>query len=109
MKKIGLIGGLSWVSSAEYYKRINEITQLKAGGVSSARIVLESVNRQDYVSAVIDRGDEAGSKPSFPMRPRNAISTTAFTKNSCKTAFSTQRGPGTSKSSRPCTGAAPTA
>lgn len=61
MKKIGLIGGLSWVSSAEYYKRINEITQLKAGGVSSARIVLESVNRQDYVSAVIDRGDEAAA------------------------------------------------
>src|SRR5690554_2548147 len=25
MKKIGLIGGLSWVSTAEYYKRINEL------------------------------------------------------------------------------------
>ncbi len=59
MKKIGMIGGLSWVSTAEYYKRINEITQSLAGGVSSARIVLESVNRQDYVSAVIDRNDEA--------------------------------------------------
>lgn len=58
MKKIGMIGGLSWVSTAEYYKRINEITQERAGGVSSARIVLESVNRQDYVSAVIDRQDE---------------------------------------------------
>lgn len=58
MKKIGLIGGLSWVSTAEYYKRLNEITQARAGGVSSARIVLESVNRQDYVSAVIDREDE---------------------------------------------------
>ncbi|MDY8108845.1 hypothetical protein U0C82_06765 [Fulvimarina sp. 2208YS6-2-32] len=55
MKKIGLIGGLSWVSTAEFYRRINEITQRLAGGVSSARIVLESVNRQDYVSAVIDR------------------------------------------------------
>ncbi|MFA5581370.1 MAG: amino acid racemase [Paracoccaceae bacterium] len=58
MKKIGMIGGLSWVSTAEYYKRINVITQERAGGVSSARIVLESVNRQDYVSAVIDRQDE---------------------------------------------------
>jgi aspartate racemase len=58
MKKIGMIGGLSWVSTAEYYKRVNEIAQSVAGGVTSARIVLESVNRQDYVSAVIDRGDE---------------------------------------------------
>lgn len=58
MKKIGMIGGLSWVSTAEYYKRINETMQQVAGGVTSARIVLESVNRQDYVEAVIDRGDE---------------------------------------------------
>ena len=58
MKKIGMIGGLSWVSTAEYYKRVNEITQAMAGGVASARIVLESVNRQDYVEAVIDRQDE---------------------------------------------------
>lgn len=58
MKKIGMIGGLSWVSTAEYYKRINEITQAVAGGVTSARIVLESVNRQEYVEAVIDRKDE---------------------------------------------------
>lgn len=61
MKKIGLIGGLSWVSTAEYYKRINEITQSLAGGVTSARIVLESVNRQDYVAAVIDRHDEGAA------------------------------------------------
>lgn len=61
MKKIGMIGGLSWVSTAEYYRRINEITQEMAGGVSSARIVLESVNRQDYVEAVIDRLDEAAA------------------------------------------------
>lgn len=58
MKKIGLIGGLSWVSTAEYYKRINEIAQEVRGGVTSARIVLESVNRQAYVEAVIDRQDE---------------------------------------------------
>lgn len=61
MRKIGLIGGLSWVSTAEYYKRINEITQERAGGVSSARLALESVDRQEYVSAVIDRGDEAAA------------------------------------------------
>lgn len=58
MKKIGMIGGLSWVSTSEYYKRVNEITQAIAGGVTSARIFLESVNRQEYVDAVIDRKDE---------------------------------------------------
>lgn len=58
MQKIGMIGGLSWVSTAEYYRRVNESMQQKAGGVTSARIVLESVNRQDYVDAVIDRKDE---------------------------------------------------
>ncbi|MET4359199.1 aspartate racemase [Bradyrhizobium sp. RT9b] len=59
MKKIGIIGGLSWVSTAEYYKRINEIAKSVVGGVTSARIVLESVNRQEYVTAVMDHNDEA--------------------------------------------------
>jgi aspartate racemase len=58
MKKIGLIGGLSWVSTADYYRRLNQLTQARLGGVSSARLVIESVNRQDYVEAVIERRDE---------------------------------------------------
>ncbi len=35
--------------------------QAERGGASSARLVLESVNRQDYVEAVIDRQDEAAA------------------------------------------------
>jgi len=58
MEKIGLLGGLSWVSTAEYYRRLNELMQQRLGGVASARIVLESLNRQVYVDAVIERGDE---------------------------------------------------
>lgn len=58
MKKIGLIGGLSWVSTADYYRRLNEMMQERMGGVTSPRIVLESVNRQDYVDAVIERENE---------------------------------------------------
>ncbi len=61
MKKIGMIGGLSWVSTAAYYRLINELTQKKLGGVSSAHLILESVNRQEYVEAVIDRGDEGAA------------------------------------------------
>ena len=61
MQKIGLLGGLSWVSTAEYYRRLNELMQGQLGGVASARIVLESLNRQDYVDAVIERKDEASA------------------------------------------------
>jgi len=61
MKKIGLIGGLSWVSTAEYYRRLNQIAQETLGGVHSVRLVLESVNRQAYVDAVIEREDEAAA------------------------------------------------
>lgn len=57
MKKIGMIGGLSWVSTAEYYRLLNEMMQGRLGGVSSAHLLLESVNRQEYVDAVINRGD----------------------------------------------------
>jgi len=58
LKKIGLIGGLSWVSTADYYRRLNEMMQERMGGVTSPRIALESINRQAYVDAVIDRKDE---------------------------------------------------
>lgn len=61
MRKIGLIGGLSWVSTAAYYRRLNEIAQERLGGVSSAVLVLESVDRQAYVDAVIARQDESAA------------------------------------------------
>lgn len=61
MKKIGLIGGLSWVSTAAYYRLLNEITQRTLGGVHSAHLILESVNREDYVRNVNIRQDEAAA------------------------------------------------
>lgn len=44
MKTIGLIGGMSWESSLEYYRIINQLTQQKLGGYHSARCVLVSVD-----------------------------------------------------------------
>lgn len=44
MKTIGLIGGMSWESSAEYYRLINEIVKAKLGGLHSAKCVLLSVD-----------------------------------------------------------------
>lgn len=58
MKKIGMIGGLSWVSTAAYYQRLNEIAQMQFGGVTSAHIILESVNRERYVDYVIRQKNE---------------------------------------------------
>jgi aspartate racemase len=44
MKTIGLIGGMSWESSQEYYRIINEETRLKLGGFHSAKCILYSVD-----------------------------------------------------------------
>jgi aspartate racemase len=44
MKTIGLIGGMSWESSIEYYRIINQVVQKKLGGVHSAKIVLVSLD-----------------------------------------------------------------
>jgi aspartate racemase len=42
MQTIGLIGGMSWESSAEYYRLLNEETRARLGGMHSAPIVLYS-------------------------------------------------------------------
>ncbi|HYH18844.1 MAG TPA: aspartate/glutamate racemase family protein [Azospirillum sp.] len=42
MRLIGLIGGLSWESSAEYYRVINRAMQARLGGVHSARTLMYS-------------------------------------------------------------------
>ena len=44
MKRIGLIGGMSWESTIPYYKIINEEINAKLGGLYSADIVLYSLN-----------------------------------------------------------------
>src|ERR1035437_1270156 len=44
MKAIGLIGGMSWESTAEYYRLINESVRERLGGLHSAKCVLYSVD-----------------------------------------------------------------
>ena len=44
---IGMIGGMSWESSAQYYRLANEMVQERLGGLHSARIVLTSVDFAD--------------------------------------------------------------
>jgi len=44
MKTIGLLGGMSWESTAGYYRAINEGVKKSLGGLHSAKIVLYSVD-----------------------------------------------------------------
>ncbi|MBG6182981.1 aspartate racemase [Arthrobacter sp. CAN_A214] len=61
MKRIGLIGGMSWESSALYYSLINGLVKERLGGTHSARCLLASVDFAD-IEALQSSGDweEAG-------------------------------------------------
>jgi aspartate racemase len=56
MKIIGLVGGISWHSTQDYYKYINEGVNEKIGGVASSRMILHSVNYAD-IKKNNDSGD----------------------------------------------------
>jgi aspartate racemase len=60
MRTIGLVGGLSWYSSLEYYRVVNELVQERRGGHASASVALQSLDfsvvracqqRDDWVEA----------------------------------------------------------
>ncbi len=46
MKLLGLIGGTSWVSTVEYYSKINETVNTRLGGLNSAECIIYSLNLQ---------------------------------------------------------------
>ncbi len=47
MKTIGLIGGMSWESSLEYYRILNETVKVKLGHLHSAKCILYSVDFEE--------------------------------------------------------------
>ena len=47
MKKIGLVGGISWVSTLDYYRLINEGVNARLGGLHFAECLLYSLNFAD--------------------------------------------------------------
>lgn len=55
MKTIGLIGGMSWESSLEYYRIINEEVKSRLGGLHSAKCILYSVDFEE-----VERYQSAG-------------------------------------------------
>ncbi|MFH8446095.1 aspartate/glutamate racemase family protein [Streptomyces sp. NPDC018026] len=61
MKTIGLIGGMSWESTAEYYRLLNEFTRDRLGGLHSARCVIYSVDFAEIEQLQVQgRWTEAG-------------------------------------------------
>ena len=44
MRKLGLIGGMSWVSTRTYYTHINKLVQAETGPTSSAPLLIESLD-----------------------------------------------------------------
>jgi len=44
VRTIGMIGGMSWESTAVYYREANELVRERLGGLNSAEIVLTSLN-----------------------------------------------------------------
>src|SRR5215212_3874966 len=44
MKRIGLLGGMSWESTAEYYRFVNEAVRDRLGGLHSADCLVRSVD-----------------------------------------------------------------
>jgi aspartate racemase len=47
MKTIGFIGGISWISSMDYYRLLNQFVNEKLGGVSSCKMLMYSVDYEE--------------------------------------------------------------
>jgi aspartate racemase len=60
MKTIGLIGGMSWESTAIYYRLINEAVRERLGGLHSAKLMIYSFDF-DEIAALQTAGDWPGA------------------------------------------------
>ena len=62
MKTIGLIGGTTWVSTADYYTLFNQKVNKALGGNHSARVILYSVDFEDVMTFKAEGRDDALKK-----------------------------------------------
>lgn len=53
MKTIGFIGGLTWLSSVDYYTLLNKFTNEKLGGANSSKIIMYSVNFEEIKTLTV--------------------------------------------------------
>jgi len=63
MRTLGFIGGMSWVSTAEYYRLANEVVASRLGGLHSAKILMESVDFAEIEALKLEGSwDEIGAR-----------------------------------------------
>ena len=66
MRKLGLIGGMSWVSTRTYYEHLNRIVRSRAGPLASAPLLIESLDFSDLARLSSDedwaRGDRGADR-----------------------------------------------
>ncbi|MGD9510781.1 MAG: aspartate/glutamate racemase family protein [Geminicoccaceae bacterium] len=63
MRLLGLIGGMSWESTAIYYRHLNEMVRERLGGLHSAHLLLWSVDFAEIAALQHDgRWEEAGDR-----------------------------------------------
>jgi aspartate racemase len=70
MRTLGLIGGLSWESTAIYYRHLNEMARARLGGLHSAKLVLWSFDFAD-VAKLQHENDWAGATALMEEAGRN--------------------------------------
>ena len=79
MRKLGLIGGMSWLSTRTYYEHINRIVQARAGRLSSAPMVIESLDFSTLARlSSIEEWDHAAHELSATAQRLEAAGATAL-------------------------------
>ena len=62
MRKLGIIGGASWSSTALYYEHLNRGVSQRLGGLHSARLIIESLDCEDDYARFHRSNDWAGGE-----------------------------------------------
>lgn len=62
MRKLGLIGGMSWISTQTYYRQINRLVQKQLGPVASPPLLLEALDFRDHYDLREDAQWEQSAK-----------------------------------------------
>src|SRR5664279_6071020 len=77
---IGMLGGMSWESSAQYYRLANELVRERLGGLHSARVLLASVDFAEIEQLQTSgRWDEAGQLLAEAANPKMKVTTAPWT------------------------------
>ena len=72
MKTIGLIGGMSWESTAHYYRVLNQETAARRGGLHSAPLLIHSVDFAE-IAAMQSAGDWDGAGAILAQSARTLV------------------------------------